>query len=847
MEIKTEYKIGKKTAKEWSGVYGYRPDIQADLLRLGSMYAVVRVASHSEDFAIEKFSKIVVEELQNAYFNDLVTYRSALQRLEESCWKMKSKIDLILSRESELADMGIDIEMAVVIIKEEYLYAATIGESKIFIYRESKAVDITSALVDNARTGFVKTASLQLEESDRICIATSKIAKNTEKIEESLSLLNVNIIGGKTPKSGFAAMLIANESEDWFMEKPQEVLEEKVLDKTLNEDIDIKSIAENEETDSKNFEQAPEVEEVLPKEKTANEDTSLTKLSELENFKEEEPFEFDQDTENTIEEDDKKESVFKSNLSKIKNKVKSSLIGSKNFAAIKTLQVKQFSASKISAVKAKFNPQKTVKTYSPEQDSSTEDTTNSRPVNNKSTKVLEIPSKIKKYFESNQITYLYYVKKFLESVNSIFNKIWIVFQQEILGKPIDRRHIRTKGELSRNRYILIGSIIVLFVTGFVVINNAMINAESQRRIQENMDILETLDSQVKNIKNKIIANQFASASEKQLTLTQLDELAAKARVQKEKGFFTDEFTQVINEIQLQKDLLQKINAILQPEIIANLDTISSDVSTTDLEYAEGALFVADEGTDAIYKIIPEIGATPEKFISNVVDPYILVKNIASEIIVYDKDINLSLGKFNTINAESLIRFPGITPPTFGTPKEAAIFSGNDLLYEIRPNHQQIFRREKLGDGYLSGGAVYEEGNPPNWKTAPELSDAIDIEVPFEIYALVEGLGLRRYLSGGENSIAFESFIDLSQEDYELMRSATALDVEGNIVVVGDSISQKVLLFSIEDSPERRLQLIKQYQYRGNENIFNDIKEIQVVPNDGKIFVLDGTRVIRLTL
>ncbi|MCA9381328.1 hypothetical protein KC678_03620, partial [Candidatus Dojkabacteria bacterium] len=120
------------------------------------------------------------------------------------------------------------------------------------------------------------------------------------------------------------------------------------------------------------------------------------------------------------------------------------------------------------------------------------------------------------------------------------------------------------------------------------------------------------------------------------------------------------------------------------------------------------------------------------------------------------------------------------------------------------------------------------------------------EAPYEIYVLAQDLGVRRYLSGGPNTLERQTYINLLDSDFTAMQKATALDVTTNYMAVGDSINKRVLLFQVQDNEQKNLLFTKQYIYEGSDSeIFTDIKEIKIV--DGYGYVLDGNRIIRLAI
>ncbi len=853
MNRKTDYVVGKKTDTTWAGVYGYKPTDPADYKRLGEMFSVFRFETSIEEFAIDKFAKIVIESLQNSYFEELKDYKSSLERLEESCWKMKSKMDLLLSREEEVSNVGIDIEMAIVVFKDNYLYVVTIGESKVFINREENFVDITDGLADRKNTGFLRSASLEVDKNDRFALATSKASTNLLNLEDALKKLDKEKLIESGKQDGVSFMMIADEESDWA------VAPKKEPNKTETKEED----SETEESNLEIYEEKP-----IPPSTIYEEKVNKDIHSDEEQFEEVEDVDQEEDLDDQIDEDfdeseeleenDNEEDLEEepSKIQKLKERSLGILGSVKD--RVSNLRKKDKDFEEDDEYEEEYLDEEDDRSFSERKEKQEEE--------EKISKIAMLASivfgffgsiinAVKNHFKDNKKTYAHIINTIYSRIASFVGAIKNIFQKEILGQNLDRRSLN-KRRVKRNRYLFIIGIAVIFIGGNTVISNGRNREKIQDAVQSVETKIEDFDARVQGISTEVINLQYSAGQEKDALseeiislreniLIEIDNLEENKLIEEKSGYF-ETLRSLSSQLSSQADELMLVESFIEPQIVADLSRQFDDSQLSDLEYSEGSLFAADEGRDVIYKLGTNINSEVSIHITEVLEPYILVRSVNGGIIVYDKSDDAVIGRFNPNDKESLARYSNLIPPSVGGPTEAAIYDGNDALYEIHQVHQQIFKRDKTANGYVNGGATFQSQNPPNWKQDPELSNAVDIEVPYEIYVLTENLGIRRYLAGGANTLGREVYINLLDSDYLALQGATALDVNLKYMAVGDSVNRRVMLFEVQDNEQKNIRFIKQFQYRGDDDsFFRDINEIVIV--NESLFVLDGNKIVRLDI
>lgn len=859
MKVKFDYKLGKQSDHEWSGVFGYRPEDANELKELGEIYAVFRFSTEVEDFALDMFSKILLETLQRNFYEDLKNYRSTLDRLEESCWKMKAKMEMLLAREKEVAEVGIDIEMGFFVLVGNYLYAMTIGESRVFIYRQDSLIEITEGLIDKDKKGFLKSASLEIEDGDRFCITTSKaLGSDLFDLEEQVSALKFS---PDSKESGVGIMVFADENDSWPVEVigvPQEIepnvsLYEPSIENE-NTILDAEFL-EEEKSSTKTYDETGKQEEVVHERRTnyVNNGDDFAKNTSEGEYEDEPRTSLKDRALNLVQSFKLGLASFlnrfnrrkKANLSE--QELESDLVEEDN-----TNQNNQTRKSHHNGSQFTQN-ELVVEGFDDDKGSIIEKfkTFFKQIVLGIKVIFLKITKGIKNHFKNNERTYAHFLNNIVRFFQNLFKNFNKWFKRNILGQTLDRRDLK-KVRVQRNRYLFIFAII--FLTSFVYTNYT--NGEyakkvdaAERTIQDKIAEYTTDLAQLSSsasvsinaesdVKTPILGRIQTLTTNLKITIGELD----SNEFIKEKTNFNSQLNGLVTSSQNEKDKLLLIQSFTQPQIIADASKDFPDASLTDLEYAEGALFVSDIGRNVVYKVSTELNASLQAHVSGLTAPKLLVKNVAGEVVVYDNDQTAVAGKFSPAVPNSFTRFTNLTPPTSGSVEGVAIYSGNDSLYEIKTENKQIFRRDRQGEGYAAGGIPYQESATSNWRTDGIFLNAIDIEAPYEIYVLIKGLGLSRFFGGSENNLAPENIKGIMPEDRLALNNASAMDIEGTIIAIGDSNGKKIFIFEIQE--DSTLKLVKQIQFRGEGNHFANIKEIQINLIDRKLYILDANRVLR---
>lgn len=861
MQLRADFLVGTQSSNSWAGVYYFKPENSIEPLEL---FAIIKLETANNETRLEALAKMFLDELQNYLFEEGKEGDYNI-RLENAVWKMKSKMETLLSSDERYAQNGLDIELGLALFEKNFLYLGVIGETKAFIKRGDRFADLSQGLTDGSMMGFLKTGSLELEEGDRLALSTSTANDiDSNIIQEAVNNLRIKALSPLASKQGAAVLLLADENDQWKTadSDPDEVLNEPLAG--LAEPAEVAAQVEDGEGEYIDGSAGSAKYIPIQAEDFEAEDSidALANVSaesaELDDVRIEDEEEINVRSLADVEADIPRGKLL---MSRLRGGLTRSIAAGRSSLDNLRTQTGAQSARPV-PIEVDFEDDDELrpsgqKRFSQFQEDQFEDedvlqgsTSKFGAASGATADKLKTFSqtKVMPFLQKSNKTYIKYLRDIVIKIKDLIVHFLGWFKKEFIGGGVDdRRDMFAKARRrKRNRIILVILVIVLGVVIINSINNRNIQLQEEARIEQVRSNIDTYNSDL----NSIIRRIPSATSDDQKTelVNQLDSLNNKFEAQKKEELFLDEIDSAQAKIQTNKDDILGIVGFSEPLVITDIGKLYSDANVTDMVFAAGGLYISDKGRNTIYQVGTQENSQINQIATNLSAPYTLTKNVAGDVIFFDTDSTSAVGKINLSGDGSVQRIPGLSQSVIGNVTKAAIFSGNDALYEIHQNHQQIFKRDKDADGYVGGGAVYNVQNPPNWKTDPELGSAIDITVPYEIYTLIRGKGLRRYLAGGENTITADSFVNTIQKDIDSISNATAIDIDGKLLAVADPNNRRVMLFTIEDSDAKNLIYNTSYIYRGSDSsIFKNIKEVVVNEASRAIYVLDGTTIIRLDI
>lgn len=192
-KLTKKYFIGDALNHKWSSVYNYRPQSPEILAEKGEVFAVISLTSEVKEFSATTAGNLLVDCLHESYFESKKKLVS--EALGSAIEAVQERLAQLLAHEEEVAEKGVDFDIAAVVLRGNEIYFASLGSHKIFIlpFAESEElVDITAALRDPYGKGMVKIGSSYLQSDQRFLLASTAVAEAVDKDELLLSLASFN-------------------------------------------------------------------------------------------------------------------------------------------------------------------------------------------------------------------------------------------------------------------------------------------------------------------------------------------------------------------------------------------------------------------------------------------------------------------------------------------------------------------------------------------------------------------------------------------------------------------------------------------------------------------------------
>lgn len=136
-------------------------------------------ANSPKEFDIKKAGDFLIETMQDVYYED--EEKGVIDRLEKAIMSTAKRLEYLLQREEVAAEEGIDLNISVLVIKNEFVYMALLGDGKIMLSRDGKLIDLSEALKDLTGRNLIKTGSGKTKEEDRYILLSEEAVYNVEE------------------------------------------------------------------------------------------------------------------------------------------------------------------------------------------------------------------------------------------------------------------------------------------------------------------------------------------------------------------------------------------------------------------------------------------------------------------------------------------------------------------------------------------------------------------------------------------------------------------------------------------------------------------------------------------
>ncbi len=315
----------------------------------------------------------------------------------------------------------------------------------------------------------------------------------------------------------------------------------------------------------------------------------------------------------------------------------------------------------------------------------------------------------------------------------------------------------------------------------------------------------------------------------------------------ESGKLTQEQRDKIQVIKGQiQDILDTMDRVVPlSESAANveilMDTylkIGESADVEDMVLYGDYLYMVDKASHAVYRYIP--GSEAVERVANSQDLMkepTLIDVGDNYMFVYDKKVGvLSMDVSKPEGEWQFKAMPEVSAQSVGEVEEMGVFGDN--LYLLKKDTAMVLKSYPAGAGFTY---------PQNYFSSDTFNEAADLLIDGNIYVLTNTEPkLLKYFSGQEDTFQLSAL----DKPLGLVTCGFTNLLDTSNLYVFDSENSRIV--SIEKGMADKHPgvgvMTQQYVYRGSrDDILKDVKEIVGDVNDEYLYVLDGTRILRVSL
>jgi|GEM_PF-4109103 len=426
-----------------------------------------------------------------------------------------------------------------------------------------------------------------------------------------------------------------------------------------------------------------------------------------------------------------------------------------------------------------------------------------------------------------------YLSKFIQTGKNIARKLLIFIKRDILAIGSEGMYLKG-GKRQINYRVVALLVIVLFLIFFFGMRMRRGALENARIERENIELIESLASELGEIKTSSVftintPDNISSRESVLAEITALEERIDGTEIAEE---YSQELGDYIAELEELKNKLLRVIAISEPTLVSDLGATFEGASPSDIAISGDKLFVSDQARNVIYEVNPEGGQ--REFVSQELQaPRLLTADPEGGIVVLDNS-NTALAMLNTETGQ-ITRFVGMSSDKFSAAVEMTSYEvgpGDIRLYLAMNSDPQVQQVNKRASHYSDGPKSRWSGDEFNGLTDVDLLDG-------KFFVVKPGEGfLRLYV----DSVMETTITGLIGGDN--LSGATKMATDPLYVYVADSTNKRILVFTKSRGENTQfIDLIAQYKYTGDGDIFSNIKDIVV--DKENIYILDGAKVFKL--
>ncbi|HVX92931.1 MAG TPA: hypothetical protein VHA74_02330 [Candidatus Dojkabacteria bacterium] len=287
---------------------------------------------------------------------------------------------------------------------------------------------------------------------------------------------------------------------------------------------------------------------------------------------------------------------------------------------------------------------------------------------------------------------------------------------------------------------------------------------------------------------------------------------------------------------------------------AQIDSKSTpqDIATFKDEFQDEFIFLTDPGTKAVYRIRlndKDLSKVADK--NGEVDSPQYVDVGVKGIYVYDANAGVIESPFDTNwNNKNFVALTGLDKDSLniGDVRDLAILTQTDNVYLLSPTNQTVYKATKTGSGYSL---------PSEYIKSTKFQSAKDLLADLSIYVLSSGAnGLNRFTYNYNSSkyvVSKNSIVGLNPALSDGVAAYTGGSLENSMYIFDRLNKRLIVLEKPKETTNDMLHpnefwLEKQIVYRGERSdAWNDVKDIVVDAQENFAYILDGSRIWKVSL
>lgn len=801
--ITKKYFIGKSSrTDEWASVYTYKPHSSEMKALRGEVFATISLKG-PKDFSTSTAGNFLLDYFHESYFES--DKENALEALNDSVHKTGKHLQKLIQNDKE-ANVGIDLDLLSIALVGDICYVVNMGVGHLYVFRDGNLTDLSSHLLDSTGEGVMKLGSFEMKSSDVYLLGTPTIDEQLEPdqlIDAAMEFSETQLKQVEFEDESRLALIMVG-----YNLNREESHNEFELHKNIKEEL------------VKNLEKVSAGEGLDPNNEVDVELSGKASIK-TDNFDKLDPLDEGFEIVDTFEEEPLAE---EKTLTQRTRESYSEEDGLEDFEEELKEPVIDVLKGKLFGFIDKVKERQRKEEYTQPKESREE-------MLAKKEEKLTIDSEDEKTY-----------KVILAKIKAFGGRIGKVLKDTVWGEwfGMSRNDMYVRGSTQyrkRNmRFIGVVIIVVLGVLYFSItgILSSLDAKEKYREAEIHLKSAKTLVDDVDEIA-PVKAKAESSDLGKQELFTKLteaeDELSKIGDIEDLKKD-AEELKIKISEL---RDLLNRTIALLNPTELIDFASSFPGSNTVDIDINNGEIFVADKEYGKIYRV-SYTGGSPSELTSDLDQPRSISIDDNGDIIVLDANEDMGLSTVSIADGvvkrhagTSTFRVGNITQIEF-----TDILGGR--VYGIDQSLKQVVYLSRAGDGY---------GIPQSRFSLDELSSGVDLSInDLKIYTLADiNQGLYRFYNEVDDTPSLNGL-----ESGENLYDASALFVDGVYVIIADPGNQRVLVFEkVNPNTTTEINLIGQYVYRGDGDVFKNIKEIVADRANNKLFVLDGSKVYQLDL